>query len=83
MELLSPVVMVNVLGEHLAPLLDWLAAQEREPEGVALKLHLYGKAEAKARRKMGHVNLLAADTAAALAWVRETGIWEAECREWS
>ncbi|MFM9329960.1 5-(carboxyamino)imidazole ribonucleotide synthase [Paenibacillus mesotrionivorans] len=82
-ELLSPVVMVNVLGEHQVPLLDWLAAQEKEPEGVALKLHLYGKAEAKARRKMGHVNLLAADTAQALAWVRETGIWAEECKAWS
>lgn len=81
-ELLTPVVMVNVLGEHLAPLLDYLACQEREPEGVALKLHLYGKAESKARRKMGHVNLLAADTAQALGWVRRSGIWDAECREW-
>lgn len=75
-ELMTPVVMVNVLGEHVAPLLDWLAGQERETDDVSVKVHLYGKAEAKHKRKMGHVNLLAADTAKGLEWVAKTGIWE-------
>jgi 5-(carboxyamino)imidazole ribonucleotide synthase len=74
-KLLSPVVMVNVLGEHLEPLLDWLSCQEQEDADVTVKLHLYGKDEAKAKRKMGHVNLLADDTQKALEWVRATGIW--------
>lgn len=77
-ELLSPVVMVNVLGEHVEPLLDWLGRQEREDADVAVKVHLYGKAEAKPKRKMGHVNLLAADTEQALDWVKQTGIWGRE-----
>jgi 5-(carboxyamino)imidazole ribonucleotide synthase len=75
-ELMQPVVMVNVLGEHVQPLLDWLAAQTEESPDVAVKVHLYGKKEAKAKRKMGHVNLLVQDAEAALAWIRRTGIWQ-------
>jgi 5-(carboxyamino)imidazole ribonucleotide synthase len=74
-ELMSPVVMANVLGEHVEPLLEWLEKQQAEDPDVAVKLHLYGKHEAKAKRKMGHVNLLAADVERALAWVERTGIW--------
>ena len=44
--------------------------------GVAAKVHLYGKQEAKHKRKMGHVNVLATDVDAALAWIAETNIWE-------
>lgn len=74
-ELLTPVVMVNVLGEHVEPLLKWLAGQMEEAADVSVKVHLYGKAEAKHKRKMGHVNLLTDDAAKALAWVDGTGIW--------
>ncbi|WP_438448117.1 5-(carboxyamino)imidazole ribonucleotide synthase [Gorillibacterium sp. sgz5001074] len=77
-ELLTPVVMVNVLGEHVEPLLQWLGSQKAEEPGVSVKVHLYGKAEAKHKRKMGHVNLLARDTETALAWVERTGIWNRE-----
>lgn len=75
--LLTPCVMVNVLGEHMEPLRRWFAAEgERElPEGVAAKLHLYGKAESKRGRKMGHVNLLTDDPAKALEWIAACGIW--------
>lgn len=75
--LLSPVVMGNILGEHVEPLLDWMQARDPEAErlGVAPKIHLYGKAEAKTGRKMGHVNVLAADAEAALAWINESTIW--------
>ncbi|WP_199617554.1 5-(carboxyamino)imidazole ribonucleotide synthase [Paenibacillus alkalitolerans] len=74
---LTPVVMANVLGQHVDPLLRWLrSGGERElPEGVTAKLHLYGKAEAKPGRKMGHVNLLTDDVEKALRWVESCGIW--------
>ncbi|SDW70348.1 5-(carboxyamino)imidazole ribonucleotide synthase [Paenibacillus sp. CF384] len=75
--LLTPVVMVNVLGEHVEPLLELIAKQDEHAErlGVAPKIHLYGKHEAKHKRKMGHVNVLAADVEQALAWISETNIW--------
>ncbi|WNQ12155.1 5-(carboxyamino)imidazole ribonucleotide synthase [Paenibacillus aurantius] len=75
-ELMTPVVMANLLGEHMEPALQWLAEQTAEEEGLAVKLHLYGKHEAKAKRKMGHINVLAADTGKALAWVERSGIWK-------
>lgn len=74
-ELKSPAVMVNVLGEHVEPLLEWMSGQKEEPSGLAVKVHLYGKKEAKAKRKMGHVTVLTDDTAKALAWVEKAGIW--------
>jgi 5-(carboxyamino)imidazole ribonucleotide synthase len=57
----APAVMLNVLGDA------WLAAGDgvpREPDwGIVLrhpqaKLHLYGKTEPRAARKMGHVTVL-------------------------
>lgn len=58
--LLSPVVMVNMLGDLWQP--DWrnIFAQNN------IKLHLYGKTEARPGRKMGHFNVLAEDVEAAL-----------------
>jgi 5-(carboxyamino)imidazole ribonucleotide synthase len=53
--LLSPVVMFNILGDVWAkgdP--DWLSLLSK-PE---VKLHLYGKSQARAGRKMGHFNCL-------------------------
>ncbi|GIP34562.1 N5-carboxyaminoimidazole ribonucleotide synthase [Paenibacillus sp. J2TS4] len=74
-ELLTPVVMVNLLGEHVEPLLRWLAEQVQEDLQVTPKLHLYGKKEAKTKRKMGHVNLLVNDVKDALKWIEGTGVW--------
>lgn len=74
-ELLKPVVMVNVLGEHVQPLLDWLSTQTEERPDLSIKLHLYGKNEVKEKRKMGHVNILANRVEDALSWVESTGIW--------
>jgi 5-(carboxyamino)imidazole ribonucleotide synthase len=54
-QLLSPVVMVNLLGD-IWPV-DWAACLSH----TSLKLHLYGKEEARQGRKMGHFNLLATD----------------------
>jgi 5-(carboxyamino)imidazole ribonucleotide synthase len=75
--LMTPVVMVNVLGEHVDPITSRIAADDEAAAklGVAPKLHLYGKSEAKIKRKMGHVNVLAANTDDALAWIAETNIW--------
>jgi 5-(carboxyamino)imidazole ribonucleotide synthase len=62
--LLSPVAMVNILGDR------W---QDRSPHWEtllahpAIKLHLYGKASARPGRKMGHFNVLDAELPAALA----------------
>ncbi|WNR45077.1 5-(carboxyamino)imidazole ribonucleotide synthase [Paenibacillus roseipurpureus] len=80
-ELLTPVVMVNLLGEHIAPLHDRLAEPgflEHAELGVSAKLHLYGKKEAKEKRKMGHINLLTDDVEKALTWIEQTGIWESK-----
>lgn len=61
--LLSPVVMVNILGDRWhdsGPHWDALLAHPN------IKLHLYGKEAARPGRKMGHFNVLDADPAAAL-----------------
>ncbi len=59
--LLSPVVMVNMLGDLWEP--DWNLIL-RQP---AVKLHLYGKHHARPGRKMGHFNVLAENVETALA----------------
>lgn len=77
-KLLSPVVMVNVLGEHVEPLMKWIGGDgEREllRMGITAKIHLYGKKDAKPKRKMGHINLLTDDVERALDWVRQSKIW--------
>jgi len=61
-ELLSPVTMLNVLGDSLlgeGP--DW----DRLFGDPDLRLHLYGKGESRAGRKMGHVNCLGTPEGAA------------------
>ncbi|MGA9227087.1 MAG: ATP-grasp domain-containing protein, partial [Mesobacillus sp.] len=68
--LLKPAVMVNILGEHQQPLL------ERIPELQDWKIHLYGKKEAKHKRKMGHVTLLRETVEEALEEAEQSGIWE-------
>ncbi|OPA73417.1 5-(carboxyamino)imidazole ribonucleotide synthase [Paenibacillus selenitireducens] len=75
--LITPVVMVNVLGEHVEPLVARMAQIDTEASSlnVAPKVHLYGKQEAKEKRKMGHVNILADHLDDALTWVEKTNIW--------
>ena len=61
--LLSPVAMVNILGDRWhdgGPHWDALLAHP------AIKLHLYGKEAARPGRKMGHFNVLDADLETAL-----------------
>ncbi|WP_124726501.1 5-(carboxyamino)imidazole ribonucleotide synthase [Staphylospora marina] len=63
-------VMVNVLGDHAEAFFRGFA---NLPGRV--KPHWYGKREAKAGRKMGHVTVLADSVEEALAWVDDAGIW--------
>ena len=63
----SPTLMLNLLGDV------WIAAKGNPPWAQVLALpgthlHLYGKLDAKAGRKMGHLNI----TGGTLAQVRET-----------
>lgn len=58
-ELTSPVVMINLLGDV------WGQTEPHWFELLSIpnnKLHLYGKLEARAGRKMGHFNTLATST---------------------
>ena len=62
--LLSPVAMVNLLGDL------WSSGEPRWVEVFrrpGVKLHLYGKVEPRPGRKMGHLNCLADSPAGALA----------------
>ncbi len=65
---LCPVVMLNILGDVW---FDATTGAKREPDWAAVlavpgaKLHLYGKAEARRGRKMGHVNALGSTLAQA------------------
>ena len=66
-ELLSPVVMFNILGDvwvNGEP--DW----EQLLSNPDVKLHLYGKREARAGRKMGHFTCLGRSTAELLQETR-------------
>ncbi|MBT2694224.1 5-(carboxyamino)imidazole ribonucleotide synthase [Bacillus sp. ISL-55] len=70
MNLLKPAVMVNILGQHQQSLLDKIADLHD------WKIHLYGKKEAKYKRKMGHVTLLRDTVEIALDEAERSGIWE-------
>jgi 5-(carboxyamino)imidazole ribonucleotide synthase len=62
--LLSPVAMINLLGDL------WDAGEPRWAEALRLpgvRLHLYGKTEPRRGRKMGHLNCVAASPEGALA----------------
>lgn len=66
--LLSPVAMINLLGDL------WSSGEPRWVEAFrrpGVKLHLYGKAEPRPGRKMGHLNCLADDPERALALALE------------
>ncbi len=61
--LLTPVVMVNLLGDVWMHGPQWLELLKHP----GVQLHLYGKAEARQGRKMGHYNCLAPTVEDALA----------------
>ncbi len=67
--LLSPVTMINLLGDL------WSGGEPRWAEAMSrsgVRLHLYGKAEARSGRKMGHLNCLAPNPDHALATALDT-----------
>jgi 5-(carboxyamino)imidazole ribonucleotide synthase len=68
-QLLKPAVMVNVLGQHVEPIIeninrfkDW-------------KIHMYGKKEAKFQRKMGHITRLCENPDEVLREIEEMESW--------
>jgi 5-(carboxyamino)imidazole ribonucleotide synthase len=66
--LVRPAAMANLLGDL------WLGGEPRWADALArpgVRLHLYGKREAKPGRKMGHVTALAETPEAAAALVRD------------
>ncbi len=66
--LTRPAAMANLLGDVWTPgTPDW-ASSLSDP---SVKLHLYGKAEARPGRKMGHLNATAATAAEAVRQVRD------------
>lgn len=67
--LLSPAVMVNILGEHVEPILTNIDAFG---DG---KLHLYGKKDAVVKRKMGHVTFLGNNVEEARKKVTMVNVW--------
>jgi 5-(carboxyamino)imidazole ribonucleotide synthase len=68
--LLKPVVMVNILGEHIEGVLK----QVNRLTGCYL--HMYGKEEAKVQRKMGHINILNENIEDALEKAQSLHIWD-------
>jgi 5-(carboxyamino)imidazole ribonucleotide synthase len=68
-QLWAPSVMVNVLGQHVVPLTNSIS---KYPDW---SVHLYGKAEAKVNRKMGHVTIMTDDLNTTLKQIKDSGIW--------
>lgn len=68
-ELLKPVVMVNILGEHQEQVIQNIV------EYPHWKIHLYGKKEAKEKRKMGHVTILNNSIEDTILEINSCGIW--------
>ncbi|MFU0469061.1 5-(carboxyamino)imidazole ribonucleotide synthase [Gardnerella vaginalis] len=71
-KLLSPAVMVNVLGQHVAPTRSLIL---EHPEW---HVHDYGKAEVRKNRKMGHITVLCDNPVEAAAALDATGCWDDE-----
>ncbi|MGN1406788.1 5-(carboxyamino)imidazole ribonucleotide synthase [Lactobacillus sp.] len=69
-KLLSPVVMVNVLGQHVAGVRKLIV------EKPQWSFHDYGKAEVRENRKMGHVTILTDDIDQTLAEIAATKVWD-------
>ena len=68
-KLWAPSIMVNVLGQHVVPLTNSISKYSD------WSVHLYGKAEAKVNRKMGHVTIMTDDLNTTLQQIEESRIW--------
>ncbi|MFF2755032.1 5-(carboxyamino)imidazole ribonucleotide synthase [Psychrobacillus sp. NPDC058041] len=62
-------VMVNILGQHVVPLINSISKYPN------WSVHLYGKSEAKTNRKMGHVTILSENMEQTLTEIEQTKIW--------
>jgi 5-(carboxyamino)imidazole ribonucleotide synthase len=71
-ELLKPVIMVNILGQHVQPVLDKISQLSDA------HLHLYGKDEARFGRKMGHLTILGDTVQDCMEKAEKLGIWKME-----
>ncbi|MDN7145241.1 5-(carboxyamino)imidazole ribonucleotide synthase [Liquorilactobacillus mali] len=69
-ELLKPVVMVNILGQHVA------GAARLVSEKPQWHFHDYGKADARHDRKMGHVTILTNNVEETLSEIEKTKVWD-------
>ncbi|MFZ1541219.1 MAG: 5-(carboxyamino)imidazole ribonucleotide synthase, partial [Enterococcus aquimarinus] len=67
--LLSPAVMVNILGEDLEKTYQQI---QRQPDW---QFHYYGKKESKKGRKMGHITIVTNDVEATKEQIKQTNIW--------
>lgn len=72
-EIIRPTVMVNILGEHLEAIREQMHILD-----ASCKVHLYGKKEAKEKRKMGHLNVVANTIEEALEKINRLKIWNME-----
>lgn len=72
-KLIHPVMMINILGQHLDQV---LSAFPSFPANW--KLHLYGKSKTRPWRKMGHINILTNDFKTTLKQLKEINIWDME-----
>lgn len=78
----TPVVMANLLGQHVEPWLD--EVKNVPPENLEIKTHLYGKSPARRGRKMGHVNVLTDSVQEALEWIEDCSVWsDLQPRNWT
>lgn len=68
-KLWAPSVMVNVLGEHVEPLKKVVGDYPN------WSIHLYGKAEAKKGRKMGHITIMTDHIEDTLNEIDASNIW--------
>lgn len=68
--LLKPVVMVNILGQHVEKLMEQIPLQSE------WSIHLYGKSQAKYQRKMGHITVLTDNIETTLSKLNDSGIWK-------
>lgn len=69
-DLRSPVVMVNILGQHVDGCRKLVL---KKPQW---HFHDYGKGEIRIDRKMGHVTILTDDIEKTLAEVEDTSVWD-------
>ena len=71
--LLSPVVMINILGEESSGKQAKLSGIDEVLALPGANLHLYGKDEVRPGRKMGHINVLADSVSEAIQGAKKAG----------